>query len=90
MRKAVSGIIIPFTNMKPVINHCAVVSVICNPVIMAGKAVFSKVWFSMATKALLNITKIMVFLFLLDSILSDMTHYLFSKTSQLSILTVFS
>src|SRR5699024_531491 len=66
IRKAVNGIIIPLTNINPVINNRAVVSVIFNPVIIAGNAVLSNVWFNIATKALLSITNIMVFLFLLD------------------------
>src|SRR5699024_12593528 len=38
---------------------------------MAGNAVLSNVWFNIATKALLSITNIMVFLFLLDITFSD-------------------
>ncbi|GAA6827335.1 hypothetical protein HpBTM60_37740 [Helicobacter pylori] len=71
IRKAVNGIIIPLTNINPVISHWAVVSSIFNPVVIAGKAVLSKVWLSIATKALLSITKIIVFLFLGDIISDD-------------------
>ena len=40
IKKAVSGIIIPLTSINPVINHCAVVSVMFSPLMIAGSAVF--------------------------------------------------
>ena len=68
IKYAVKGTMIPLTSINPVMSHCAVVSEIFNPEIMAGKAVLSSVWLSIATNALLSMTKIIVFLFLVDNV----------------------
>ena len=70
---------IPFTSIKPVINHCAVVSVMFNPFIIAGNAVFKIVWFNIATNALISITNTMVLRLAVVISLLAMTSYPFEK-----------
>ena len=47
-KKALIGIKIPLTNMKPVINHCPVDADILNSVLILGNATFNNVWFKIA------------------------------------------
>lgn len=51
MRNAVIGIMIPLTNMKLVVTHCASPAVMSKYFMKAGSAVFNRVWLRMMTKA---------------------------------------
>src|SRR5699024_519157 len=51
IKNAVTGIIIPFTNINIDCNHCTVLSDTWRSFIIGGKAVPSKVWFKLVIKA---------------------------------------
>ena len=56
LSQALTGIIIPLTNINPVVNHCTVDVVMLKSFISVGKAVVKIVWLSTVQKVPINKT----------------------------------